>query len=72
MSAYMAMSFPKDRRILPHNRLWSLSNIALECRAHRKLVANFIVNASYCDLCRHERFTMPLVTAFSKLTHISI
>ena len=43
--------FFRDRRILPHNWLWSFSNIALECRAYRKLVKNFLVNASYCDLC---------------------
>ncbi len=30
ISAYKAMSFPRDRRIFPHNRLWSLSNITVE------------------------------------------
>ena len=30
MSAYMAMSVPRDRRILPHKWLWSFSNIVVE------------------------------------------
>lgn len=30
ISAYMAMSFPRVRRILLHKWLWSFSNIAVE------------------------------------------